>query len=152
MNKSFRLKSRIYMLFLLAPCFLLGNLCLWLPRTPMDILWSKLCGCTFHVSLLFCIRQVVYFCSNDKNHLQSHNISETPVMLVVISMVGRFLVIIGINTILQMSMEVIPTIIRGQSNSILNAFANLLTLASSYIAHSVSSISACQQHTGMTRS
>ena len=73
-------------------------------------------------------------------------------MLVVISMVGRFLVIIGINTILQMSMEVIPTVIRGQSNSILNAFANLLTLASSYIAHSVSSISACQQHTGMTRS
>ena len=53
-------------------------------------------------------------------------------------MLGRFLVIIGINTILQMSMEVIPTIIRGQSNSILNAFANLLTLASSYIAHSVS--------------
>lgn len=61
---------------------------------------------------------------------------ETPVMLVVISMVGRFLVIIGINTIWQLSLEVIPTVIRGQSNSILSAFANLLTLASSYIAHS----------------
>ena len=60
-------------------------------------------------------------------------------MLVVISMVGRFLVIIGINTIWQLSLEVIPTVIRGQSNSILSAFANLLTLASSYIAHSVSS-------------
>ena len=64
-------------------------------------------------------------------------ISETPVVLVVISMVGRFLVIVAGNTTLQMGTEVVPTVIMGQSNSILTAFGNLLTLASSYIAHSV---------------
>ena len=64
-------------------------------------------------------------------------ISETTLVLVVISMVGRFLVIVAGNTTLQMGMEVVPTVIRGQSNSILTTFGNLLTLASSYIAHSV---------------
>ena len=59
-------------------------------------------------------------------------ISETTLVLVVISMVGRFLVIVAGNTTLQMGMEVVPTVIRGQSNSILTTFGNLLTLASSY--------------------
>ena len=64
-------------------------------------------------------------------------VSEAPVVLVVISMLGRFLVIVAGNTTLQMGTEVVPTVIRGQSNSILTAFGNLLTLSSSYIAHSV---------------
>ena len=56
-------------------------------------------------------------------------------------MVGRLLVVVAGNTTLQMGMEVVPTVIRGQSNSILTTVGNLLTLASSYIAHSV-----IQQH------
>ena len=64
-------------------------------------------------------------------------VSDTPVVLVVISMVGRLMVIVCGNTVIQMGIEVVPTVIRGQSNSIMNSFANLLTLSSSYIAHSV---------------
>ena len=64
-------------------------------------------------------------------------VSDTPIVLVVISMVGRLMVIICGNTVIQMGIEVVPTVIRGQSNSSMNSFANLLTLSSSYIAHSV---------------
>ena len=52
-------------------------------------------------------------------------------------MVGRLMVIVADNTIFEMGIEVVPTVIRGQTNSILTNVGNLLTLASSYIAYSV---------------
>ena len=53
-------------------------------------------------------------------------------------MLGRFFICIASNAVFQFSVEIMPTVIRGQASAIANAMGTLFTIASPYIAHSVS--------------
>ena len=58
--------------------------------------------------------------------------------LVTFSMLGRFFICIASNAVFQFSVEIMPTVIRGQASAIANSMGTLFTIASPYIAHSVS--------------
>ena len=53
-------------------------------------------------------------------------------------MAGRFFVTLSINTVLQMAHEVLPTQLRARGAALANSLGGLCTVASPYVAYSVS--------------
>jgi hypothetical protein len=57
--------------------------------------------------------------------------------LVVVTMLGRFFITFSINTVTQLTHEIMPTQLRAQGTALANSLGGLCMIASPYVAYSV---------------